>query len=131
MARPTSKHPTELELLILQILWAHGPQPVREVRRLLAESNPPRQLAHTSVVTTLNTMTEKRYLKRKQKLNAYIFEARITESDTQSSITSDLLARVFKGSASDMMLHLLQDKKISPAEHQHLLDLIQQHQRES
>jgi predicted transcriptional regulator len=76
-------------------------------------------------------MTDKRYLKRRRKLNAYIFEARITERDTQSSIAADLLDRVFKGSAADMMLHLLEDKKISPQEHQQLLDLIQQHHRES
>ncbi|MFM7723925.1 MAG: BlaI/MecI/CopY family transcriptional regulator, partial [Bacteroidota bacterium] len=46
---------------ILKILWQHSPLPVRDVRDALAEQG--RDLAHTSVITTLNTMVGKRYLK--------------------------------------------------------------------
>ncbi|KKM05445.1 hypothetical protein LCGC14_1754020, partial [marine sediment metagenome] len=35
MARRPSKHPTELELEILKVIWRHGPCRVREVRERL------------------------------------------------------------------------------------------------
>lgn len=36
MARPSSEHPTELELEILKILWQRAPQTVEAVREALA-----------------------------------------------------------------------------------------------
>ena len=51
MARPNSEYPTELELQILKVLWEQSPQTVREVRDTLAVGG--RDLAHTSVITTL------------------------------------------------------------------------------
>ena len=50
MARPISKHPTELELEILKIFWREGPLTGREVRDQLAEF---RDLAYTSVMTIM------------------------------------------------------------------------------
>ena len=64
MVRPASEKPTELELLFLKILWQSAPRPVREIRDALAESG--RDIAHTSVITTLNTMVEKGYLNREK-----------------------------------------------------------------
>ena len=61
MVRPPSSSPTELELLILKVLWRKSPQTVREVREALANSR--RKLAHTSVITTLNVMVRKKYLR--------------------------------------------------------------------
>jgi len=58
MTRPKSAHPTELELPILKILWQRLPQPVREIRQSLADGG--RDLAHTSVITTLGVMVQKK-----------------------------------------------------------------------
>ncbi len=56
MVRPTSKHPTELELEILKILWRAKPLTGRQVRDALAEF---RELAYTSVMTVMGTMEDK------------------------------------------------------------------------
>ena len=37
MARARAQHPTELELLILKILWEKAPLPVRDIRKRLAD----------------------------------------------------------------------------------------------
>ena len=37
MARPSSRHPTELELEILKVLWRDGPSTVGQVRDALAD----------------------------------------------------------------------------------------------
>ena len=125
MPRPRSKFPTELELLILNILWDHGVQPVRVIRDLLADSAG-RDLAHTSVVTTLNKMVEKGYLIREQEGNAYIFGPAVERESISTGILNDVLNRVFDGSAKSMILSLLSSEKITQEEQQEIQLLIEQ-----
>src|SRR3974377_1587459 len=102
MARPGSEHPTELELRILKILWRSAPLPVREIRQALAEGG--RDLAHTSVITTLNIMVRKRYLMRTRQANAFLFGPRVTRAGISKRMLLDVVDRVFDGSAKDVML---------------------------
>ena len=67
MARTGSEHPTELELDILKILWDESPLPVREVRARLA-SQADRPLAHSTVITMLNIMHGKGFLKTQERM---------------------------------------------------------------
>lgn len=123
MSRPKSRFPTELELLILKIFWKHGPMPVRNVRSYL-ESEANRPLAHTSVVTTLNTMVDKGYLSRNMVGNAYTFTAATREKEVSSGILEDVLNRVFDGSAKSLVLSLLESESVSQEEHEALKQLI-------
>ena len=125
MARPSSKFPTDLELLILKLLWVHGAQPVRRVRQLLAETAN-RDLAHTSVVTTLNNMVDKGYLSRKKEGNAYIFSTVLEEDAVSSGFLDDVLHRIFDGSAKALMLNLLDSKSVSDEEISELQNLIEE-----
>ncbi len=106
MARPASEHPTGLELQILKILWERSPLTVREIRDALAEDG--RDLAHTSVNTSLNTMFEKRQLDRLKPIQgkAFRFAPRLKHEDVSSRMLGDLKDRVFGGSASAVMLSL-------------------------
>jgi len=113
MARKTTK-PAELELQLLKILWQAPedelPIPVREIRARLAESG--RDLAHTTVITTLNTMVEKGFLKRTKHKNAFRFSPKISEKDVQGSAINEVLTRVFNGSPEDLMLALLESNEV-------------------
>jgi len=107
MGRPGSQHPTELELQILKLLWNESPQTVRQLRDGLAEQG--RNLAHTSVITTLNTMVEKRQLKRLKPLQgkAFRFAPRVKQDRVSRSMLGDLVKRVFDGSPQALMLSLI------------------------
>lgn len=129
MPRTASKHPTELELQILKIFWNRGPLAVRDVRQGLIDTAD-RSLAHTSVVTTLNTMERKGYLKKTQVGNAYLFEALIARDAVSQGIVDDMVDQLFDGSAASLMLSLLGSDKISPDEHQELRKLIESHRKE-
>jgi BlaI family transcriptional regulator, penicillinase repressor len=96
MPRSASKYPTELELLILKVLWGNPPMLARDVQAALAASG--RALAKTSVITTLNTMFGKRYLSRKKQGNTYLFSPRISEKQVNSRVLDDVVDRVFAGS---------------------------------
>jgi BlaI family transcriptional regulator, penicillinase repressor len=122
LARPPAKHPTELELAILQILWSTGPLSCRDVQAAL---NPPRTLAYTSVITMLNIMTRKGYLTRKKSAaGSFIYSPKITERATTGRMLSDLLHRVFHGSASALVLKLLEDKHLKDVELKELRRLV-------
>jgi BlaI family transcriptional regulator, penicillinase repressor len=104
MARPKSEHPTELELQILKVLWDRAPLPVRDVREALAQAG--RDIAHTSVITTLNTMVTKRYLQRKREGKAFLFSPRVGREEVTGRMLGDVVDRVFDGSATAVMLSL-------------------------
>ncbi|YCM42895.1 BlaI/MecI/CopY family transcriptional regulator [Verrucomicrobiaceae bacterium 227] len=125
MARSKSKYPTELELEILKVLWQEGELSVREVREFLAADG--RDLAHTTLITMLNIMTEKKYVSRKAKANSYLFRPRVTQEKVSQGMASDLVTRVFGGSPSALMLSLLDHEKLSPDEREQLLDLVKKH----
>ena len=114
VARPNSTHPTDLELLILKILWNESPLPVRDIRDQLANAG--RDIAHTSVITTLNTMFDKKYLKRKREGKAFLFSPAIEQEDVSGNMLQDLVHRVFDGSASAVMLRLMESGDIDSEE---------------
>ena len=120
--------PAELELRILKVLWREGELRVRDVRRLLAEEG--RDLAHTTIVTTLNTMVEKRFVKRTQQGNAYIFQARVTEEDVSQGMLSEFVNRVFDGSAVSLLLNLVESEQIEADEYAELRRLIKDKSKE-
>lgn len=108
MPRPSKSYPTELELEILKILWSAGPLPVSAVRSALATGPAKRRCAHTSVITTLNTMVEKGYLTRRAEGSAYIFAAQAKEKSTKKRMLADLMHRAFDGSAAALVLSLIE-----------------------
>lgn len=124
MARPASKFPTELELRILKILWQRAPLLVRDVQAELAGEG--RDLAKTSIITTLNTMVSKKYLTRTKQLNMYLFSPAITESEVGTRVVDDVVNRVFDGSTSSLLLKLFDVKDVDPVELKELRRIIDQ-----
>ncbi|NLF07235.1 MAG: BlaI/MecI/CopY family transcriptional regulator [Pirellulaceae bacterium] len=128
MVRPKSAYPTELELQILKILWQQSPLAVREVRDALAKGG--RDLAHTSVITTLNVMVRKKYLRRRRDGNAYLFEPRIAKEDVSRQVLGDLLDRVFDGSAKAVVMGLFDCDALDSSDLKELRLLIDQKAKE-
>lgn len=129
MPRPVSKHPTHLELQILKVLWQQSPLLARDVQAALGEGG--RELAKTSVITTLNTMVGKKYLKRKKQGNMYLFSPRVTEDQVSNRVLVDVVDRVFDGSASAVLMKLFDVKEINTDELRELRTLINRKLNES
>lgn len=107
-------YPTELELQLLKILWDDAPLPVREIRQRLADQD--RDVAHTTVITILNIMVDKKFLKRKKQKNAFLFSPRVKRENVRGGMIGDFLDRVFDGSARDLMLSLLETSDVDADE---------------
>lgn len=129
MPRPQSNHPTELELEFLKILWDSAPRLVREIREELAGRG--RDIAHTSVITTLNTMVDKKYLKREKRGKAFWFSPCVSREQVSRGMLGNIVDRVFDGSAKAVLLSLFDCTEIDQAELRELRKLINTRAKET
>ncbi len=121
MARPKSRHPTELELEILKILWRANPCTGRQVRDALAEF---RELAYTSVMTIMGIMEDKGYVRRKKQGSSFVYSARINQETTTRRMLLDLVERAYDGSVTSVVVNLLEISDIQSEEVEQLRELI-------
>lgn len=128
MVRTAAEQPTELELQLLKLLWEKSPQPVREVRDSLAKSG--RDIAHTSVITTLNTMVKKQLLTRQKEGKAFLFAPCVTREQVSRTVLGDMVNRVFDGSAKAVLLGIFEHNDIDRNELKELRKLIDQRMKE-
>ena len=129
MARSGSEYPTELELEILKVLWDESPLPVRDVRARLDE-RADRPLSHSSVITMLNIMVRKGYLRRRKNGKAFLFVPKVKKENVAGGIVGDLLSRVFNGSSSAMVMNLLETADLDADELAELRRLISRKEKE-
>lgn len=121
MARPRSPHPTELELQIIKIIWRDGPSNVRHVRDELSGW---RDLAYTSVMTIMNIMADKGYLRRVKHGATFTYHPRVTERNTTRKMLVDVVDRAFDGSAAAAIESLLDAVELDAEERQLLRDVM-------
>ncbi len=105
--------PTDGELNILRVLWERGPSTVRQIHEILFES---RSSGYTTILKLLQIMTEKRLVRRDDTERTHVYEASLTEAETQRQLVDDLLDRAFGGSAKKLVLQALAARKASPQE---------------
>jgi BlaI family transcriptional regulator, penicillinase repressor len=129
MARTKSDQPTEVELEILKVLWDESPLLVRDVRAGL-ESRAGRQLAHSSVITMLNIMHRKGFLRRRKQGKSFVFWPRDKKQHVAGRMIGDLVYRAFDGSASAMVLNLLETAEIDADELAEIRNLISRKAKE-
>lgn len=113
MRRETIQKPTEAELEILTILWQRETATVREVHEIINERRP---TAYTTVLKTLQIMTEKSLVERETEQKAHVYRAKIEQAATERNFAEDLLNRVFGGSAAQLVMRVLETKPASDKE---------------
>ena len=113
MAERQPPRPTDAELAILTVLWERGPSTVRDVHD---ELNRHTATGYTTVLKLLQIMTEKGLVVRDEAQRAHIYEARYSEQKTQRQLLSDLVDRVFGGSAAKLVMQALSGRKANPDE---------------
>ena len=108
------RKPTDAELAILRVLWAKGPSTVRQVAEVMAVGG--REIGYTTILKLLQIMTEKRLVVRDETARTHIYAAASTEDQTQRQMVTDLVDKVFDGSAAKLVMQALASKKTSPEE---------------
>jgi predicted transcriptional regulator len=115
--------PTATELEILRVLWARGPSTVRDVLDALTE----KRMGYTGALKLLQIMTAKGLVRRDESQRAHVYEAGIPAAQTKRQLAGDILQRVFEGSASQLMMHVLAGRRTSREEIEELRRILDSH----
>jgi BlaI family penicillinase repressor len=101
---------------------------VREVHERLGHD---RSVGYTGALKLLQNMHAKGLVHRNQgQGQAHVYEAREPAS-MKRQLLGELIARVFSGSASQLVLHLLEDEKASPEEIEEIRQMLAKHKGRS
>jgi len=113
LARRKSQNLTEGELRLMNVVWEKGQATVGDVATSLT-ADPP--LAYSTVLTTLRILETKGYLRHTKKERAFVYEPLITQEEASRTALGHLVNRFFGGSRELLVVNLLKEEKISPAE---------------
>lgn len=125
MARAKTPHLTPLELEIMHVLWNEGSSNVQTVQQHLE-----RELAYTTVQTMLNILHRKGKVKRTLKERAYFYSPVVSRSLVVGNHLSDLVERLFGGSAESLVMSLVETKHLTPKKLARLQKLIEENRGE-
>jgi predicted transcriptional regulator len=126
MARPKAEQLTPLELDIMNVLWRLGDANVQAVQQALS-----RELAYTTVQTVLNILHRKRKVKRAKRDRAYFYTPVVSQSQVARHAVSDMVERLFGGSAEDLVMSLLEARQLTPQKLDRLRRLVRGAREES
>ena len=104
---------TEAELRLMKILWRRGESAVTDLVAGLPEGEP---LAYNSVLTTIRILEQKGYVDHRQEGRAFVYRPCVAEDEASRSEVKHVLSRFFGDSRERLLLSLLGDEEITPAE---------------
>ena len=108
-----SSQPTAVELDILRILWELGPSPVRDVHARLNEA---KGTNYSTTVKMLSVMLIKGLVKRDEKATPLVYRAAMTRERAAKKFLTELIEKVYDGSAMSLVLQALASGKASKQE---------------
>lgn len=114
MARPSAKELTQRELEIMHVFWKHGQSTAVEIRDKLAVSG--RDLAYTTVATLVRILCEKGFLQQTNDERPFQYQPVRSYEEVSRSMLGDMVERVFRGSREQLLLRLIEDRKLSAKE---------------
>lgn len=121
MAKRTLPVLARQELALMKVIWRAGHATVREVYEALREE---RRVAYTTVMTTLNILESKGYLRKEPEGRAYRYHPTQPERRVMTALVRDFVDRVFDGAATPLVAHLVTDARLSKSERDALKRLI-------
>jgi BlaI family transcriptional regulator, penicillinase repressor len=116
MKQETSKA-TEKELEILQIIWKNGAVSVKDVHEAMGGDD---ENGYTTILKLMQIMHEKGLVTRQKSGKLHLYEAVPTLEKTRQQILDKMIQTVFQGSATQLVMSALGNKKSSKAELQEI-----------
>jgi BlaI family transcriptional regulator, penicillinase repressor len=109
------------ELAIMKVVWRLKDVSVREVYETLRERRP---VAYTTVMTMMNTLEGKGYLKKELDGRAFRYRAAVPERRVVTKMVKEFVERVLDGSSAPLLAHLVTSTALSDEEREELRRLI-------
>ena len=97
----------------MKIVWERESVTVRDVyETLLAQ----RKVAYTTVMTMMKILEQKKYLKKNQADRAYVYRPAQPKGQVIGAMVREFVNRVFNGSAQPLLVHLVEEHKLTREE---------------
>ena len=119
--------PSKAELDILTVLWKHGPSTVRFVHNQLALI---KEVNYTTTLKQMQLMTEKEMLKRDESNMTHIYHVAEEEQKTKGHLLDKFISHIYDGSAGNLVLQLLDNKKASSKDIEVIRDILNKLEKE-
>ena len=94
----------------MKIVWEQDRATVRDVYEALLER---RKIAYTTVMTMMNILEQKKYLRKSAEDRAYVYRPAKPKKQVIQGMVREFVDRVFNGSAEPLLVHLMEDRKLS------------------
>ena len=110
----------------MKIVWQRGSATVRDVYEELLRH---RKIAYTTVLTMMGILEQKGRLSKRVNDRAYVYSPAQPRSEVVGNMVHDFVKRVFDGSAKPLLVHLVEDRKISTKELDEISALLKEKRR--
>lgn len=108
--RPAAATLTPHELDIMKLVWDRKEATVRDVYEALRAR---RRIAYTSVLTVMNVLERKGHLKKRAEGRSFVYQAARPRGQVLRAMVREFVERVFGGAAEPLLVHLLEDRKLT------------------
>lgn len=98
---------------------------MRDVYEVLRER---RKVAYTSVMTVMKILEQKGHLKKKLEDRAYVYQPARPRAQVVGVMVRDFVDRVFQGAAKPLMVHLVEDERLSRKDLEEIRSLLEKSQ---
>jgi len=105
----------------MKVVWRMEAASVREVYETLRQR---RSVAYTTVMTMMNTLGNKGYLKKALHGRAFRYRPAVPERRVVTTMVREFVERVFDGASGPLLAHLVAESDLSDAEREELRRLI-------
>jgi BlaI family transcriptional regulator, penicillinase repressor len=113
MARNKTHRLGDLQLRIMKVLWERGEATVAEVLEALRDHS---DLAYTTMATMLRKMEIRGLVSHRAEGRSFIYQPKVASEDVSRSMADHLVDRLFAGSLTEVVNHLLTTRDVSREE---------------
>ena len=113
------------QLAVMRALWEHGEATVADLQVLLGVEPP---LAYSTVATVLSRMEKKELVTHRCEDRVYYYRAAVSEDRAGKTLVGEFVERIFDGSPSELVNHLLDSDQVDAKELQRIKKLVQEHE---
>jgi predicted transcriptional regulator len=118
---------TDRQFEVLELLWKHGPQTVRE---MLQHAPRGAGMPYTTLLGMLQTMEKAGLVGHDVEKQTHRYRALVSQPDATKHLLGDFLSRFFQNSAQRLVLSLVDARHLSANDLQEIERKIQQAERQ-
>jgi BlaI family transcriptional regulator, penicillinase repressor len=128
MARPKARELTERELEVMHAFWRAGETTAASVRDDLAKEG--RDLAYTTVATLVRILCDKGFLVQTNDERPFTYTPARSFDDVSGNLVWDLVERLFGGKREQLLVRLLEEKKLSAKERAMIEEILREQKKQ-